>query len=89
MNSASEGLYFGVPLILFPQTPEQNAVAVRAEELGAGLRLPSIKGSDSLKSVTRVLEEQGFKNGAEKVSRSFKEAGGIKEAVTFIESFAK
>ena len=27
MNSASEGLYFGVPLVLFPQTPEQDAVA--------------------------------------------------------------
>lgn len=36
MNSASEGLYYGVPLVLFPQTPEQDAVAKRTEELGAG-----------------------------------------------------
>ena len=39
MNSASEGLYFEVPLVLFPQTPEQGAVAKRVEELGAGARL--------------------------------------------------
>lgn len=86
MNSASEGLYFGVPLILFPQTPEQDAVAKRAEELGAGLRLPSISEDDILESVIRVIEEKNFKQGAEKISESFKNSGGIKEAVAFIES---
>ena len=86
MNSASEGLYFGVPLILFPQTPEQDAVAKRAEELGAGLRLSSIHEGDILKAVTRVIEEKNFKQGAEKVSESFKNSGGIKAAVAFIEN---
>ncbi len=86
MNSASEGLYFGVPLILFPQTPEQDAVARRAEELGAGFRLPSISKDDIVKAVTRVIEEKNFKRGAKKVSESFKSSGGIKEAVSFIES---
>lgn len=86
MNSASEGLYFGVPLILFPQTPEQDAVAKRAEELRAGLRLSSINENDILKAITRVIEEKNFKQGAEKVSESFKNSGGIKEAVAFIES---
>ena len=62
MNSASEGLYFGVPLILFPQTPEQDAVAKRAEELGAGLRLSSIHEGDILKAVTRVIEEKNWLN---------------------------
>ncbi|WP_026491943.1 macrolide family glycosyltransferase [Butyrivibrio sp. XPD2002] len=85
MNSASEGLYFGVPLILFPQTPEQDAVAKRAEELGAGLRLPSIEKDDIFKSVTRIIKEKSFKEGAEKVSESFKQSGGIAEAVAFIE----
>ena len=39
MNSASESLYFGVPLVLFPQTNEQGGVAARVAELGAGLKL--------------------------------------------------
>ena len=86
MNSASEGLYFGVPLILFPQTPEQDSVAKRAEELGAGLRLSSIKEDDILKAVTRVIKEKNFKQGAKKISESFKNSGGVKEAVAFIEN---
>ena len=85
MNSVSEGLYFGVPLILFPQTPEQDAVARRTEELGAGLRLSSTGEDDVLKAVTRIIEEKSFKQGAEKVSESFKNSGGIHEAVEFIE----
>ncbi len=87
MNSASEGLYYGVPLILFPQTPEQDAVAKRTEELGAGLRLPSIGKEDVLKTVTRIIEEQSFRDAAKKVSDSFKSSGGVKEAVEFIETF--
>ena len=86
MNSASEGLYFGVPLILFPQTTEQEAVAKRTEELGAGLRLSGIEDADVLKAVKRVLSEKSFQEGAEKISESFKSSGGIPEAVAFIES---
>ncbi len=86
MNSASEGLYFGVPLILFPQTPEQDAVAKRAEELGAGVRLPSIEKDDILKTVTELMEDKRYKDCASKVSDSFRNAGGIKEAVEFIET---
>ena len=48
MNSASEGLYFQVPLVLFPKTPEQGAVAKRVEELGAGVRLNSVSEKDIL-----------------------------------------
>ena len=64
----------------------QDAVAKRAEELGAGLRLSSIKEDDILKAVTRVIEEKNFKQGVKKISESFKNSGGIKEAVAFIEN---
>lgn len=36
MNSTLEALYYEVPLVMFPQTAEQRAVAKRVEELGAG-----------------------------------------------------
>ena len=87
MNSASEALYFGVPLILFPQTPEQGAVAKRTAELGAGLKLRSIKENDILNCVRKVIEEPNYKAQADKISKSFKKSGGISEAVAFIESF--
>lgn len=89
MNSASEGLYFGVPLVLVPQTPEQGAVAKRTEELGAGLRLSSTGKDDILKAVTKAIEDRSFKENADKISDSFKKSGGIKEAVAFIEQIAR
>lgn len=84
MNSTSEGLYFGVPLVLFPQTPEQDAVAKRTEELGAGLRLPSIEKEDILSTISRALNEKNFKQNADRISESFRQSGGITEAVDFI-----
>ena len=88
MNSASEGLYFGVPLVLFPQTPEQDAVAKRTEELGAGIRLKSISEKDILEALTKVLSEPQYKEGAVRVSESFKACGGAPEAKAFLEQVA-
>jgi len=85
MNSASEGLYFGVPLVLFPQTPEQDAVAKRTEELGAGVRLKSISEEDILDALTRIINDPQYKEGAVRVSESFKQCGGITEAKEFLE----
>ena len=88
MNSASEGLYFQVPLVLFPQTPEQGAVARRAEELGAGIRLNSISGEDILQAVRTVLTDPSYKENAVKVSESFRACGGAAEARLFLEEIA-
>ncbi|MBR2390105.1 MAG: glucosyltransferase [Mogibacterium sp.] len=88
MNSASEGLYYGVPLVLFPQTPEQDAVAKRTEELGAGVRLKSISEEDVLDALTTVINEPQYKEGAARVSESFKSSGGMAEAKAFLETIA-
>ncbi|MBR2548141.1 MAG: glucosyltransferase [Eubacterium sp.] len=89
MNSASEGLYYSVPLVLFPQTPEQSAVAKRAEELGAGVRLRSMAEEDILDALTKVLEDKRYREAAEKVSESFKACGGAEEAKEFFEQISK
>ena len=86
MNSASEGLYFQVPLVLFPQTQEQGAVARRTEELGAGVRLKSISEEDVLSALKQVLFEPAYQAGAHKVSESFRACGGAAEARAFLES---
>ena len=88
MNSASEGLYFGVPLVLFPQTSEQGAVAKRVEELGAGVRLKSISGEDVLDALSKVISDPQFKTEAVRVSESFKACGGAEEAKAFLEQIA-
>lgn len=89
MNSASEGLYFEVPLILCPQTPEQGAVAARTEELGAGIMLRSYGKDDILKTIETVLNDTKYKNAAKKISESFKSCGGAGEARRFFESAVK
>ena len=89
MNSASEGLYFQVPLVLFPQTPEQGAVARRVEELGAGVRLNSISEEDVLQALKKVLFEPGYRAAATRISESFHACGGAAEARAFLEEVAK
>ena len=89
MNSASEGLYFKVPLVLFPQTPEQGAVAKRTEELGAGIRLKSIAEEDILDALKQLLADPDYKNNAIRVSDSFHACGGASEAKAFLEEITE
>ena len=88
MNSASEGLYFQVPLVLFPQTQEQDAVAKRVEELGAGVRLRSISEEDVLRTLQQIIYESAYKNNAINISESFRACGGTAEARLFLEELA-
>ena len=86
MNSASEGLYFRTPLVLFPQTPEQDAVAKRTEELGAGVRLKSISEEDIMDALNKVLTDPEYRKNADLISESFRACGGAEEARLFLES---
>ena len=88
MNSASEGLYYNVPLVMAPQTPEQMAVAKRTEELGAGVMLPASGSSaeEIRNAVGKVLNDSAYKTAAAKISDGFKRCGGVKEARAFLEN---
>ncbi len=88
MNSVSEGLYFKVPLVLFPQTAEQGSVAKRTEELGAGIMLKSVSEDDITAAVKEVLENPVYKAEAERISDSFRSCGGALEARSFLEEIA-
>ena len=87
MNSVSEALYNGIPLVLFPQTPEQKGVANRVKELNAGMFLESIDNPIEIKNtVMKVLGNNALKENANKIKNSFFKCGGVKEAAKFIES---
>ena len=88
MNSVSEALYHQVPLVLFPQTPEQGAVARRTAELGAGIMLKSITEEEILAAVNTVLEDRAYKENAVRISESFRACGGAEEARLFLEEIA-
>lgn len=84
MNSVSEALYFGIPLVLFPQTTEQHGVSNRVKELNAGKFLEDINKESIKNTVLDVLNSKEIKVNAQKISDSFKECGGAKEAAKFI-----
>ncbi len=91
MNSTHEGLYFRVPLLLFPQTPEQRLVSVRVQKVGCGEILEGEGPSPFIiKEYARlILENNSYKKNAEKLSYVFKNAGGEKRAAKEIEEFCK
>ena len=86
MNSASEGLYFGVPLVMLPQTSEQSGVAVRAEQLGAGLRLRKTTPDAIRAALEKAMDDPSYRENAEKIGASFRASGGAKAAADCIES---
>lgn len=80
MNSVSESLYFGVPLVMLPGTPEQGAVAARAEQLGAGLRLEETTPAGIAAALRRVLEEPSYREHALEIGAGFRACPGAKGA---------
>ena len=89
MNSASEGLYNGVPLVLFPQTTEQGGVANRVEELGAGKRLESGSPEAIRQAVDDILSNNHFRENAEKIAASLRACTGAAGAADAIENLIR
>ncbi len=89
MNSTHEGLYFGVPLLLFPQTPEQRLVSIRVQERGCGKILEGENPSPLIirEYARLILEDISYKENVERLSHFLKNAGGEKRAVAEIEKF--
>ena len=92
MNSASEGLYMGVPELLFPLTGEQQAVARRVLEMGAGRLLTPQEASDPeaiRRAVKEALADESLKAAALAMRADFLTCGGPKEAADFIEQVGR
>jgi MGT family glycosyltransferase len=91
MNSVSEGLYYGVPLLVVPQMSEQEVVGRRVEELAAGLYLAKTRVTPATlrESVGRLLAEGRFGEEARVVRASFLEAGGVTRAADAVRAFTR
>lgn len=91
MNSVSESLFHGVPVVVIPQMSEQAIVGRRVEELGAGLYLAKGEATaDNLRqSVRRLLADEGFRRQAALVRASFSDAGGTARAASGIVAFTR
>lgn len=80
MNSVNESLYYGVPMVLFPQQSEQRMVAQRVFDLGAGSMLKK-NNIEYIKKITlEVMNNDKYKENAISLSKTFHRAGGAKKA---------
>ena len=89
MNSASEALYHGVPLVTRPLTPEEGGVANRVEALGAGLRLREATPGAIRAAVDAALGDPKYREAARKIGRGFRECGGPRAAAKAILDVAR
>lgn len=85
MNSVSEALFFGVPLLMLPQTAEQGAVAERARQLGAGRMLEKTDASAIRTGLDALLSDPAYRENARMISEGFRRRSGAKGAADKIE----
>ena len=86
MNSVSESLYMATPLVLYPQTSEQRAVARRTEEIGAGLMLTDDSAKGIRLAVQEILKNNDYRVAAKDCSADFRSCIGTVGAAEFIEN---
>ncbi|OPA73044.1 glycosyl transferase family 1 [Paenibacillus selenitireducens] len=89
MNSTHEGLYYGVPLIVIPQSADQPIIAGQVANIGAGIQLQmqSLTANQLREAVDHVLSLSSFKKAVANMSESFQKSGGYHQAVDEIFEF--
>jgi len=91
MNSVSESLFQGVPVVVIPQMGEQEVVGRRVEEVGAGIYLAKrdVSAEKLRESVARRLADGRFREQAAVLRDSFRNAGGVARAADAILAFTR
>jgi MGT family glycosyltransferase len=88
LNSIHDGLYFGVPLLVCPQQPEQTFNARRVAALGVGLMISHGKITRETLSagVNRLLSDETFRERSGALGDTLRAAGGMRKAADEIEA---
>ncbi|MED4206166.1 macrolide family glycosyltransferase [Neobacillus mesonae] len=91
MNSVHEGLYYGVPLIVIPQSADQPVIAGQVAHIGAGIQLQmqGLTANQLRESADLVLNQPSFHEAAAKMKGSLQESGGYQQAVDEIFEFKR
>lgn len=89
MNSTNEGLYYGVPLIVIPQSADQPIIAEQVANIGSGIKLQmqGLTASQLREAVDRVLSDPSFHKAVANIRGLFQRAGGYHQAVDEIFEF--
>lgn len=93
MNSVHEGLYYGVPEIVVPHQFEQLLNGRRVAQTQTGILLGDkrpygrVTAHELGRALDRVLESPHYRENAERVGKTLRDAGGYMRAVDEIEVF--
>ncbi|OIK16687.1 glycosyl transferase family 1 [Bacillus sp. MUM 116] len=91
MNSTHEGLYYGVPLIVIPQSADQPIIARQVANIGAGIQLQNqgLTAKQLREAVNHMLSHSSFRNAVAKIRESFQKSCGYQQAVDEIFKFKR
>lgn len=89
MNSTHEGLYYGVPLIVIPQSADQPIVAGQVANIGAGIKLQmqGLTANQLREAADHVLNSPSIHKAVSNIRESFQKSGGYNQAVDEIFEF--
>ncbi|HEY1617029.1 MAG TPA: glycosyltransferase [Streptosporangiaceae bacterium] len=91
LNTVSEALTHGVPLVIAPIRHDQPVNAARVVAAGAGLRLrfARVRAQQMRDAVTTVLDDPSYRKAAGQVRDAFAAAGGAATAAEHLETLAQ
>lgn len=91
MNSTSEAMYFGVPLIVVPQAADQPIVGKRIEdlELGRVINKNNISSNIIRNYANEILNDDRYKDNMMKMRTKVRQAGGEERVVELINDLLK
>ena len=89
LNSLMEALYYGVPMVIIPQMPEQVITARRILDLGVGVMLDrdALTIEALREAVATLLRDSEVREHMGDVQKEVQRAGGVKLAVDAIQRF--
>jgi MGT family glycosyltransferase len=89
MNSTSEGFYYGVPLLVIPQSEDQPIIAEQVANIGAGitLQMQSLTANQLREAADHVLNLSSVKKAVANMRESIRKSGGYHRAVDEIFEF--
>lgn len=90
-NSLMESLYYGVPMVLIPQQPEQQMHARRAVELGLGVMLDkgAVTAAALSEAVERIAQNAEYRERTQSMQQILRKAGGYRQAADAIIQFTQ
>jgi MGT family glycosyltransferase len=90
-NSVMESLYFGVPMVLIPQQPEQQMNAQRVVDMSLGVMLEreTVNATTLREAVERVAHDPIYRQRMQPIQQSVRAAGGYQRAADAIMEFTR